>query len=261
MEDNMNYFILLIFTLFTFQTFANCKSAGFKVGWEPDEYPPFQVIDKNNKKKSGLDFEIIQLLKKETGCKFNLIDIPWARLMLMLEEGEIDIVMAAIPSKDRLMWSNATVPYIITNELIFAKKRTIEKYPMLKGKDIIKYPKMHYVLVRGYHYGPIVQKAIKDKTLRATFVTKDKQALDMIHYDRVDATFFDGMVAQGLLKQSKYKDITHYKNISTLDTSYSFLLSKKSISSKETQFIQKAFKKIINSKKFKKVLSKYQTLK
>jgi len=252
--------VFIFIVIVTFRVNATCKSSGYSVGWEPDQYPPFQITEKENKEKSGLDFEIIQLLRKETGCNFELIETPWARLLKMLELGQRDIVMAAIPSKERLQYARATVPYIVTNELLFAKEETIKKYPMTHRRDIWKYPTLHYVLIRGYKYGPIIHEGIDKKAFKVSYVTKDKQAIDMLNYNRVDITLFDGLVAQELLKNTKYKNISYYKGISTLDTKYSFLISKKSVTNGQSIYIEEAFKKIVKSKEYKLILKRYQSI-
>lgn len=60
--------------------------------WPPYlDYPP-------GGQPSGLDYEILQALMNETGCSLQWVEpLPRRRRLLQLQEGEIDLVLAATP--------------------------------------------------------------------------------------------------------------------------------------------------------------------
>ncbi|KPV96360.1 putative amino-acid-binding protein YxeM precursor [Pseudoalteromonas sp. P1-9] len=49
----------------------------------------------------GLDVELAELLLNEAHCEFDFVDLPWARSLKLLENGEIDLMMSVTKTDER----------------------------------------------------------------------------------------------------------------------------------------------------------------
>lgn len=60
-------------------------------------WPPYLVYQEGGQ-HSGLDFEILQALMSETGCRLQWVEpLPRRRRIMQLQAGEIDLILAATP--------------------------------------------------------------------------------------------------------------------------------------------------------------------
>jgi polar amino acid transport system substrate-binding protein len=74
------------------------------VGW--DDYPPYQI--QVGGERPGIDMEIAELALRQAGYTVRFVKLPWARQLLQLRTGELDMAMAASVSQDRggyVVWS------------------------------------------------------------------------------------------------------------------------------------------------------------
>ena len=74
-------------------------------------WPPYLVYREDGRHE-GLDYEVLQALMVETGCRLQWVEaLPRRRRVLMLHEGEIDLIPAASPKATPVPGRRYTRPY------------------------------------------------------------------------------------------------------------------------------------------------------
>jgi len=63
------------------------------------DYPPYEFIDPNTKKITGLDVEIVEAVAKELGVSVKWEDMPFDALIAAAQAGKIDMIAAAMGLK------------------------------------------------------------------------------------------------------------------------------------------------------------------
>ena len=86
---------------------AATEAAALRVGW--GDYPPFQRSGPNG--PLGLDIELLNLWARVCGERLEWQRMPWARQLLELAQGQLDLMTAATFSLERLAFADYTEPY------------------------------------------------------------------------------------------------------------------------------------------------------
>ncbi|MDR2527173.1 MAG: basic amino acid ABC transporter substrate-binding protein [Rickettsiales bacterium] len=85
-------------------------------------YPPFEFFDKNGK-IIGFDADLLDSISKDTGLKFELIDLPFDGLVANLASGKVDMVISALSITDeRKQKVNFSNPYFQHTVLLLVQK-------------------------------------------------------------------------------------------------------------------------------------------
>ncbi|MCC6410374.1 MAG: transporter substrate-binding domain-containing protein [Saprospiraceae bacterium] len=161
------------------------KSGVLRVGVEPDG-APLNWLEGN--KRYGLDFELINAVAKEMGIdkvefneKYFYEDLP-----VQAQEGTFDVFMGGYvpdPEIENTLWSDSYLDFGLC--LIVPKGSAIENINQLKGKRV------------GLYEGDNVAKEWVEKnvagvkTIKSYVDDQDKNWLDCINRDEVDAVIYD----------------------------------------------------------------------
>jgi len=79
--------------------FEKIKQRGHIVVGTSADYPPYEFIDPNTKKITGLDVEIVEAVAKELGISVKWEDMPFDALIAAAQAGKIDMIAAAMGLK------------------------------------------------------------------------------------------------------------------------------------------------------------------
>lgn len=86
--------LFLIFSLSTFELFACHLSVAASTA------PPL-VIKTGEEKWSGITFQYLESLLSEAHCTYDIVEVPFARGLKMLESGQIDLALEITRTKER----------------------------------------------------------------------------------------------------------------------------------------------------------------
>jgi len=80
----------------------------FTAGWET--WRPHQYKDEQGK-MAGIDVELVKAIFEHAGYKLEFTEeVPWARHLLMLEKGKIDIATGTAKNAEREEYAYFTIP-------------------------------------------------------------------------------------------------------------------------------------------------------
>lgn len=100
-------FLLLDLSLIPSATAACSRALRVPV----EDWPPYAYRDVG-KQPAGLDIELLQAVAREAGCVLQFhFDIPRKRRLLMFQQGELDLLIAASITAERRAYAYFTRPY------------------------------------------------------------------------------------------------------------------------------------------------------
>jgi ABC-type amino acid transport substrate-binding protein len=102
-------------------------------------YRPFQFHDEKSNKLIGLNIDMAEAIAKKIGVPLEVIEIPYPSLIPALQNGQADIVIAALYITDqRKEVVDFTDPYMDTGMILVVKaeNNTIKSVDDLKGKVV-----------------------------------------------------------------------------------------------------------------------------
>jgi ABC-type nitrate/sulfonate/bicarbonate transport system substrate-binding protein len=138
-----------------------------RVGIDKD-FPPYEWVDSNGK-YDGLIADYLAEFEKMLGVKFSIIkDKSWAEILNMAEQGQLDMISAAVETAQRQRFLTFTPPYISSSVILVAQQQTglIPSLSRLNGKKVIveKGYFMQELLQRDY---PQIQLILADNLKQA----------------------------------------------------------------------------------------------
>lgn len=87
-----------------------------------DSWPPFRII--NDKKYSGIDFDLLNELSKRMNLKLKIKEYPWSRSLLNMKNGKVDIMIGVAKRTERALYMQyLTMPYYTCSTVFYVKKR------------------------------------------------------------------------------------------------------------------------------------------
>lgn len=249
----MKVILILMSLFYTLTTWSKCDHM-IRVGYE--SYPPFIYTDKENKPISGLDYELAQLIAKDTGCKIQFTFMPWKRLLIETESGNNDLVFAAIPTEKRLKWSEPSASYVNNQTALYINKNFQKKFKIKNETDLNSYKEKVVVgVAAGWVYTDEVRAWI-GQMKNITHLHTPENIIRLLHLNRIEIGVLNVVPTQLYLQKNP-----EFSNIELLpssfrDSKYSVLISKKTNSELKNLIFQ-SINNIILTKDYQSLLHKY----
>ncbi|WP_373976278.1 basic amino acid ABC transporter substrate-binding protein [Chitinibacter sp. SCUT-21] len=100
-------------------------------------FAPFESLN-NNKEVVGFDADLIKAIAQKSGLKIKIVNTPWEGLFAGLNNGERDIVIAAVTiTPERKASMDFSEPYFEAKQLIIVREGSkVIKLADLKGKKV-----------------------------------------------------------------------------------------------------------------------------
>ena len=104
------------------------------MGWEPWE--PYQYLDNNNQ-LVGFDIDLITTITSGMGCTLKFKELVWARGLVEIESGIIDMLAHADYTDERNTWVHYSKPYRDSSQVLYVKKGDAKKFPVSSLKEAL----------------------------------------------------------------------------------------------------------------------------
>lgn len=156
-----------------------------------DVWPPFtdrRLAD------NGLAVDLVSTALRRAGYTSEYVEVPWARVLRGLEQGDYDVIAAAWYSADRTRFGLFSEPYLV-NRIRFLKRKGANPQQYSSLADLRSYS---IAVVRGYSYSPAFDQ---EQGLTKVPVLEFGMGARMLAAGRVQLTLEDELVAQYHLKR------------------------------------------------------------
>ena len=177
---------------------ADCR---LRVGW--DEWPPY--ISEQGGRLQGPEYELLTSTADAAGCKLEWLQIPWARALKMLAEGDLDLLYGAGYSDERAKFAKFSAPYRI-ERFVLMTRSTFGGDPdaLSLAEWIDAGPKPREIGVfRGDVYGDNADRILKTaKNAILIELNDNDQLIGMLKAGRLDGYVIEDQVAALQLKDA-----------------------------------------------------------
>jgi polar amino acid transport system substrate-binding protein len=180
---------------------AGCLSAAFaSTGPERltvayPQWPPYKIVQ--NGEFGGIDALVLAQIARRTGLEFDYVECPWARCLIMLQNGSVDMITSIAQIAERKESMEFLQPptrdtYAISFYTSVGAQHVIRRYEDLYGLEI-------GVIRRSAYF----DRFDRDATLHKTFVTRETQLVDMLASRRLDVIVGIGANLDYLIRETR----------------------------------------------------------
>ena len=198
---------LWLFVSCLLSTLASAGSERLTVAYP--QWPPYKIVQ--NGTIGGIDALVLDEIARRTGLEFDYVECPWARCLIMLQNGSVDMITSIAQTEERkesmdFLQSPARDNYAISFYTNVQAKHAINRYEDLYGLDI--------GVIRSSAY---FERFDQDRKLQKTFVTREMQLVDMLASQRLDVIVgiganLDYLIHEtgrsGVIKKSSFENET-----------------------------------------------------
>jgi polar amino acid transport system substrate-binding protein len=186
--------IILLCLLFISRLSIACS---LSIGLSSD-FPPYHSKSMG-KDWEGITVDLALILAEKAGCRLNIIELPWARSIKLLESGDIQLISHFTPTLERAKYTQFLGPHhiekvaFIANSSISPAADLPALLPQFNGKIGI---------TRGDVFGQQFDQYVLHNELvntKLVDIRNNRDRVAMLLIGRLDGIFYDEMSAQYLL--------------------------------------------------------------
>lgn len=225
------------------------------VRWSDD--PPF-FIENKDKTVGGIDAEVAQVILQKMNCKISFRKLPWARALLQLENGSLDILTGVYQNPERQRFAYFSSVPIISPNILFVRSSEIEKWKFDKLSDILETNfKLGTQINVSYssEYDELIKnpKFIKNKTSVSNRISLWK----MLATSRIDGVIADELTGLIELKELGFENSIERSKLIVSESPAFSAFSKKSVNLDFVREYDLVLGSLIKDGTYKKIIHKY----
>ena len=188
-----------------------------------------------NSKGDGVDPRLLDILAKRSGCRFEKVLMPRARIWVELQGGTLDMATAAIPTPERKALGYL-LPYMVTRNQVLVRKGSA---PTPNDMDAFERSNLSMAAVRGFRHEPAYDAMLSRLVVQGR-VKEVPDTADLLRYlDRgmVDAVLSQPIVFREYLAAETLKNDIAIRDWAPKDQASvgAFILSRKSFTAEQAR--------------------------
>jgi len=225
------------------------------IRWYDD--PPYAFRGKDGTLQ-GLDVDLARTALQRMDCSATFVEMPWARALIELEAGRLDILPGALRRPERERFAYFSRPTNRSPNVLFIGKLAAQRYQIRELADVMG-TRFRLGAQIGVAYGPAYDSLLKepDFASRLSLITSRRGAWKMIGLNRLDGLIADE--ASGLV-ELKELGLTHAVAKTRLVVSGDasmFALSKRAVSPEFVARFDHALDAMIGDGQYRRIRQRY----
>lgn len=187
----------------------DCGNKPIKVGYFKLGYR-FYV---ENGQEKGMNVDILEELRKRTGCKFVTQEMSFARIMSDLASGDLDVSLSGIWSaeRERTLWM---IPSIASKN--YAVIGAAARSSVRNAEDFLGNSKLQFGVVRGYTHGKELDKWLIK--MRQAGRVEESANVDLL-FEKLKLGRIDGMFSFPFVYRKRLSELKIENAVSIQDWS------------------------------------------
>jgi polar amino acid transport system substrate-binding protein len=227
-----------------------------RMGWEP--YALYTFADKDGN-PTGIDVDLIKAVAKDVGCEVTFRQLPWARMLLELENGVIDATSSTSKTPERELFAYFSESYREAEFAVFVRRGEAGKYPL---EDLSSIPGAGFRLgvIAGYYYGPEFAELMGDQKFAAQIdgAADYETNIRKLLHGRIDGLLVDDVgVALGEAKALGVEDRIERHPVRITGDNLHFMFSRKTIDPAIFEAINASLAEMIADGRADEIIAKY----
>ncbi len=223
-----------------------------------DPYGVYMFIGADGK-AAGADVDLVQAIADELGCVASFPKMPWARVLLDLENGKLDVATSASRTPERERFAHFSVPYRQAQMGIYVRKGESGRYA-LDGLSGITDAGLRLGIMRGYYYGPELEALMADPAFaRQVDIGVDYEMnIRKLLHGRIDGFLVDDIgVMVGALAAYGAEDQAEQHPVFLAGDEFHLMFSKKSVSDSLVAEIDEVLARMEADGRLRHIMDKY----
>ncbi len=218
---------------------AECEKT---VRWRHD--PPYAWQEANGN-LTGQHVELTRVVLDRLGCQARFIEMPWARALLDLEEGRLDILPGALRTPERSRFAFFSRAINNSPNLLFMRKDARQRYRFRKLADLIGSDFRLGAQIK-VAYGPEYDMLLPDPAFAAqlTMITDRRSAWKMIQADRIDGLIADQITGAIELQELGLSELVVATDLVVSDDTSHIALSRRSVDARFAEQFDQALENL-----------------
>ncbi len=185
----------------------------------------------------GIDADIVREALRRLGCTASFVELPWARALLNLERGKLDVLPNALQTEDRMRFGHFSEPYISSRNVLFVAVHKEARFKLNTLADLIDTDFRLGVQAQAT-YGPEYDELIANDKFRKrlTFTRAQTNGWEMIKLGRIDGQLADEFTGLAELHELGFSRLIRKSAISLVQSPGRFAFSRQST---EPEFVNR----------------------
>ncbi len=235
---------------------ASALTCNKKVRWFDDPPYSFQLADGH---VAGLDADLVREALHRLGCDTTFVNMPFARALVELQAGRIDVLPSTLRSTSRAQFAYFSVPVPSAPNLLYLSRASSGKYHFSKLGDLAATDFRLGVQI-GVSYGEHFESLRKAPGFKAQLipVTLRRSAWQMLERGRIDGMIADQASATIELQQLGLSDTIVPSKVAVPLQEARFAFSKASNTPDFVRAFDKELAKLIASGHVATLRTRYQ---
>lgn len=203
---------------------------------------------------TGFYVELVREALQKMGCSAKFVEMPWARALLELEAGRLDILPGALQNEQRNRFALFSTIVNTSPNVLFVAKPSLEKFKLKKLDDIMGSDFKLGVQI-NVSYGPRFDELIKIPAFstRLTPVYTRRNGWKMLELGRIDGLIADEATGLIELQQLALRELITKSDVIASNDSAMVAFSKKTINAAFVDRFNKTFHSMIANGEYARI--------
>lgn len=226
------------------------------VRWNPDKSTTAKLLPDGVEPSFNHDM-VVEVLRR-MGCTARFVGMPWARALLELENGRLDVLPGAFESEERKRYALFSVPVMRSPNVLFASRAAADKYKLDKLADVTAAGFRLGAQV-GVSYGQSFDKLAAEAAFHARLVpvSSRESAWQMIRLGRLDGLIADETVGLNEIRELGLDQAIVKTSVVVASDASRVAFSKKTISPQFVRDFDAAFATLLRDGTYKRLRELY----
>ncbi len=225
------------------------------VRWFDDAPYSFQGKDGNI---VGVDADLARAALRLSGCRANFVQMPWARALIELERGKLDVLPGAFRSPEREHFAHFSIPLPQSANVLYLSAAAAKKYHPATLEELAGTPFRLGVQI-GVAYG---DSFLRFKTRPGALanlvpITLRCNGWKMVELGRIDGMIADEASAAAELKQLQLDNVVLPSRVTVSTDTAMFAFSKATSTADFVARFNKALATLTDNGQYRKLRERY----
>ena len=206
----------------------------------------------------GLNVDIARTALKQMGCEAHFVEMPWARALVELEQGRLDILPGALRKPEREVFAYFSRPINRSPNVLFIGKASAKRYRIQQLSDLVG-TDFRLAAQINVSYGAGYDALMKQPEFRARVspLTLRSSAWKMLERDRIDGLIADEVTGLLELQQLGLSDVISKTRVMVSVEPANFAFGKKTNNQDFVNTFNNVFIAMLADGRYKTITQRY----
>jgi polar amino acid transport system substrate-binding protein len=207
---------------------------------------------------AGFDADLMRAVLKRTGCTAVFVNMPWARALIELEAGRLDILSGTFRNPERELYAYFSIPALQSRNVLYWGPAARTRYQLGKLDELVG-TRFQLGVQIGVSYGDNFEALKANPRFRNNLVpvTLRRNAWRMMELGRIDGMIVDEASAEVELHQLGLDGVLKPSGIIASSNTSMVAFSKRSISPQFVESFNKALQTMIDNGEYRRIRERY----